>query len=332
MTCYLLSPLIGYRVSAFVLLLAVSFSALVFNLAATLLAAVLSAFIWNFFFIPPRFTLHVDNAEDGILLAMYFLIALVSGVLTNRIRKAENIARLKEERANSVTLYNTLLDSLSHELRTPISVIIAASDNLLARGAQNGENEMLIREISKASLRLDQQVENLLNISRLESGHIKARKEWCDIVELCYSVAYRVEADHPGRRIGVHVNPDLPLCKTDKGMLDQVLFNLLNNAARHTQPHCQISLQASCYGSLLEFEVKDTGQGFGDMDPEEVFSKFSRQNKGSARVSGLGLSIVKGFTEALGGEVSLQKDQRNGSHFRLTFPVQTSNYKGEAIE
>jgi two-component system sensor histidine kinase KdpD len=175
-------------------------------------------------------------------------------------------------------------------------------------------------------------VENLLNLSRLESGHIKPGMDWCDIVELCYSVAHRVEVDHPGRRISVHVKPDLPLCKTDKGMLDQVLFNLLNNAARHTQPHCQISLQASCYGSLLEFEVKDTGQGFGDMDPKEVFSKFSRQNKGSARVSGLGLSIVKGFTEALGGEVSLQEDQKNGSHFRLTFPVQTSNCKGEGIE
>src|SRR5688572_3367485 len=112
--CYGFSDWMGYRVVALVLLLTVSILAVMFDILPVLFSAVLSAFIWNFFFIPPRFTIHVDTTEDLILLVMYFVIALVSGVLTFKIRAVEKAARLKDERANSVKLYNTILDSLSH--------------------------------------------------------------------------------------------------------------------------------------------------------------------------------------------------------------------------
>ena len=117
--CFGLSEFIGYRVVAFILLLTVSLLAIIFDILPVLLAATLSALIWNFFFIPPRFTMHVSTSEDMILLIMYFVIALINGVLTYNITQVEKSARLKEERANSVKLYNTILNSLSHELRTP---------------------------------------------------------------------------------------------------------------------------------------------------------------------------------------------------------------------
>ena len=128
--CFALSGLLGYRTVAFVLLLTVSLMAILFDILPVLVSAVLSAFIWDFFFIPPRFTIHVDTAEDTILLVMYFVIALINGVLTYKIRQVEKASRLKEERANSVKLYNTVLNSLSHELRTPLAAIIGATDNL----------------------------------------------------------------------------------------------------------------------------------------------------------------------------------------------------------
>jgi len=163
--CFALSGLVGYRVVAFILLVTVSLLAITFDILPVLLAAALSAFIWNFFFIPPKFTIHVSTTEDTILLIMYFVIAMINAVLTYKIRRVEKISSIKEERANSVKLYNTILNSLSHELRTPLAAIIGATDNLQTNSHLTPKDrEQLIAEISKACLRLNQQVENLLNI------------------------------------------------------------------------------------------------------------------------------------------------------------------------
>ena len=326
--CFFLSGLMGYRVVAFILLLTVSLLAVTFDILPVLLAAAFSAFIWDFFFIPPRFAIHVDNTEDLILLIMYFIIAMINGALTYKIRQVEKASRLKEEKANSVKLYNTILNSLSHELRTPIAAIIGATDNLqLNKNLTKGDQEQLIAEISKASLRLNQQVENLLNISRLESGHIKPKNDWCDIVELVYEVVKRVEENNKRRKINININQNFPLCYLDKGMLEQVIYNLLNNAAIHTAPHCRIDIAAACHADLLQVMVEDNGKGFIDVDRKDVFDKFSRTKKLKTSGSGLGLSIVKGFTEALGGTVELQKPIDGGAKFIITIPVKTTFLK-----
>jgi two-component system sensor histidine kinase KdpD len=326
--CFGLSGLMGYRVVALVLLVTVSLLAISFDILPVLISATLSAFIWDFFFIPPRFTIHVDTTEDTILLIMYFIIALINGVLTYRIRQVEKASMLKEEKANSVKLYNTILNSLSHELRTPIAAITAAADNLQTNPNLTEENkEQLVNEISKASLRLNQQVENLLNISRLESGHIQPKADWCDITELIYDTVKRVEENNTQRKIHISIKPDLPLCSVDKGMLEQVIYNLLNNAAIHTDPNCRIDISANCIADLLEIIIEDTGQGFKGIAPEDVFHKFSRAKEPATAGSGLGLSIVKGFTEALKGTVELNKTSIGGSRFTILIPVKTSYLK-----
>lgn len=326
--CFGLSGFLGYKVVALILLFTVSLLAITFDILPVFLAAALSAFIWNFFFIPPRFTVHIYSTEDTILLIMYFVIAMINAALTYKIRQVEKIARLKEERANSVKLYNTILDSLSHELRTPIAAIIGATDNLQTNNFLTKENkEQLIAEISKASLRLNQQVENLLNISRLESGHIKPKNDWCDIIELVYEVVKRVEENNPKRKIHISINQDIPLCYIDKGMLDQVIYNLLNNAAIHTDPASKIDIAVACHADLLNMVVEDTGHGFTGVDIKDVFDKFSRSKKEGSSPSGLGLSIVKGFTEAMSGNIELEKVQPNGSRFTITIPMKKSSIK-----
>jgi len=326
--CFGLSGFIGYRVVAFILLLTVSLLAVTLDILPVLVSAVLSAFIWDFFFIPPRFAIHVDTTEDTILLIMYFVIAMISGVLTYKIRQIEKVARLKEERANSVKLYNTILNSLSHELRTPIATIIGATDNLQSNQNLSVANkEQLISEISKASLRLNQQVENLLNISRLESGHIKPKNDWCDIEELIYEVVRRVEENNSNRKIDVSISNNVPLCYLDKGMLEQVAYNLLNNAVTHTDSTTKINISASCYVDLLEIIIEDNGRGFTEAEMKDVFHKFSRTKNQKTGGSGLGLSIVKGFTEALGGNVELKKGDTGGAKFTITIPVKTSTLK-----
>lgn len=323
--CFGLSAALGYRVIALILLLTVSLLAISFDILPVLISAALSAFIWDVFFIPPKYTIHVDTAEDTILLVMYFVVAMINGVLTYRIRQAEKVSTLKEEKANSVKLYNTILNSLSHELRTPIAAIIGAADNLqLNANLSKEDREQLIVEISKASLRLNQQVENLLNISRLESGHIRPKNDWCDIVELVYEVAKRAEENTPNQKINISINQSLPLCSVDKGMLYQVIYNLLNNAVLHTEPGTKISVTANCYTDILKIMIEDEGKGFSNVDMKDVFQKFSRGKIESTSGSGLGLSIVKGFTEALGGNVVLRKGFNGGALFTVLIPVNTS--------
>jgi two-component system sensor histidine kinase KdpD len=307
-------------------LLTVSLLAISFDILPVLVAAALSAFIWDVFFIPPRFTIHVDTAEDSFLLIMYFVIAMINGVLTYKIRQAEKVSTLKEEKANSVKLYNTILNSLSHELRTPLAAIIGAADNLQMNANLSEEDrEQLVYEISKASLRLNQQVENLLNISRLESGHIKPKNDWCDIVELVYETVKRVEENNAKRKIDISINQQMPLCSIDKGMLEQIIYNLLNNAAIHTEPGTRISISAALHADLLQIIIEDEGKGFTGIDVEDVFHKFSRTKSLKTSGSGLGLSIVKGFTEALGGSVTLEKGNAAGAMFTILIPVKTSN-------
>ena len=327
--CYAFSSIMGYRVTGFILLLAVSLLATLFDILPVLFAAALGALVWDFFFIPPYFTFHIASTEDIILLLMYFVVALINAVLTYKIRQVEKIARDKEEREHTVKLYNTLLNSLSHELRTPIATIIGATDNLQANNAgltaQNRHD--LVTEIANAAFRLNQQVENLLNMSRLESGFIQPKLDWCDINELVYDVVNRIEENDISQKIHISINPDLPLFKTDKGMLEQVLYNLLNNATQYSPDNSDISVYASCHADMLELVVEDKGKGFPADEIDHVFEKFYRLKHTRTGGTGLGLSIVKGFTEALNGSVSLENISTGGARFTVAIKAETNYLK-----
>lgn len=329
LVCYGVSAYMGYRVVAFILLLTVSLIAISFDILPVLVSAMVSAVIWDFFFIPPRFNLHVDATEDAILLIMYFVIAMVSAVLTYKIRQVEKASRKKEEKVNTLKLYDTLLNSLSHELRTPIATIIAATDNIQANNDNlTKENkDQLVTEIAKASFRLNQQVENLLNMSRLDSGFIKPRKDWCDINELVYGTVKKMEENKITQKITININPNIPLVKTDKVMLEQIIYNLLNNARLYTRPDSNINISAINYADILQLVIEDNGNGFPEEEIENVFDRFYRLKYSKAGGTGLGLSIVKGFAEALKGNVSLENISMGGSRFTIVIPCETSYLK-----
>lgn len=327
--CYFLSVHIGYKVVAFILLFTVSLIAVLFDIFPVLAAAILSALIWDYFFIPPRFTLQVGSTEDLILLLMYFVIALVNAALTYKIRQIEKVALQKEEKANKVKLYNTLFNSLSHELRTPIATIIGATDNLQSNSSKLtplNRNELLA-EISKASFRLNQQVENLLNMSRLDSGFVQPKKDWCDITEVIYESVKRIEENKVPQKITVNINPAIPLFKLDEVMLEQVIYNLLNNAVLYTNPDCKIDIVAICHVDVLQIIIEDNGNGFPEDEIKNVFDKFYRLKNSKVGGTGLGLSIVKGFIEAQGGVINLQNRSTGGARFTIDIPAETSYLK-----
>ncbi|MEO7801283.1 MAG: ATP-binding protein [Ginsengibacter sp.] len=327
--CFSIKNYLDYKIVAFILLLTVSVAAAIFDIIPVFVAAILSAIIWDYFFIPPNFTLQVGSTEDSILLLMYFVIALINAALTYKIRQIEKIARAKEEKANTIKLYDTLINTLSHELRTPIATIIGATDNLQSNNhnltAENKED--LVSEISKATFRLNQQVENLLSMSRLESGFLRPKKDWCDIIEVIYDVVKRIEENNVKQKIVINVNPDIPVFNLDKAMLEQIVYNLVNNAIQYTKDHNEINIIAHNYGGLLELIIEDNGKGFPVEEINNVFNKFYRLKNTKAGGTGLGLSIVKGFTEALGGTVHLENLKTGGAKFTVSIPSQVSHVK-----
>ena len=329
LACFILSGFMGYKVVAFILLVTVSLLAMNLDIFPVLVAAALSALVWDFFFIPPHSTFQISSQDDVILLTMYFIIAMVNAVLTYKLRQIEKVARQKEEKANTIKLYNTVLNSLSHELKTPIATIIGATDNLHLNSSKLSATHRseLISEISQASFRLNQQVENLLNMSRIDSGSIQPRKDWCDISEIIYESVKRVENNEISQQISISINPSIPLFKLDKGMFEQIVYNLINNASQYSHAESLIKVSATSYVDLLEVIIEDNGPGFPKEEIDKVFEKFYRLKNSKTGGTGLGLSIVKGFVEALGGSILLENVPGGGAKFTVIIKAQTSLLK-----
>lgn len=311
----------------------VSLVAMLFEILPVLLAAVLSAVIWNFFFIPPLYTFNIGNTEDALMFLLYFVIALVNAVLTFNIRQAEKKARDKEEKEKELKLYNNLLNSLSHELRTPISTILGSVDMLKENkdklSAEN-QNELL-NEIGIAGNRLNGQVENILNMSRLESGMLKPKTDWMDMNELINSVMKKLLPANEHKLIFEN-NDNLPLFKLDHGLTEQILYNLIQNAIQYTPVNAIIQVDVAHKDENCEIIVSDNGNGFPKTEIAKVFDKFYRLPNTKTGGSGLGLSIVKGFTEAQNGNIKLKNDEDGGAKFTIEIPAETSylnNLKNE---
>lgn len=316
--------LIGYRSVALLLLATVSVLSIFLSLYPIFLAAVLSALIWDYFFIPPHFTFHIDSSEDGLLLLLYFVIAIVNGLLSYRLRFLEKEEYQKEERQRAIELYKTLFDSISHELRTPIATIVGASDNLLSANPNVTEEDKshLIAEISVAAFRLNRLIDNLLNVQRLESGMMKTNPDWCDVNELINSPVNRLKKELSSRNVSVEVPDDFPLVRLDFGLIEQAIFNLVHNAILYTAPDVRLFLSAQLHDHVLELVVADSGKGFTSEELELLFTKFYRSKVKTTGGTGLGLSIVKGFVEAHGGEVKVENNVPHGARFVLILPVE----------
>jgi two-component system sensor histidine kinase KdpD len=474
--CFSIKDYIGYQVVSFALLFIVSTLAFFFGTGPILLSATLSALIWDFFFIPPPYTLHVDKPEDMLMLIMFFIIALLSGVLTSRIRRQEMKIRVREERTNALyqltkelstatgisevikiannsiskyfklrcrillrndanqleytdnhdkditlskndlsvaswtfqhsakagrhtdtlpsashtfyplrgnqmnlgviavrqeilftqgeeqfweaflsqisgkfereylrnmarqayllnesdKLYKTLFNSISHELRIPVTTIMGASDSLLTAEHSEEIRKELSGEILKASKRLNRLIENLLNMSRLESSRITPRLDWCDIHDLINKVTDSLHDELKPFNLHVVIDNDIPLVKMDFGLMEQVLYNLIHNATQYSAGSTNIRVKAFYDKGMMTLQVMDRGPGFPAKELPLIFNKFYRVEGSKAGGTGLGLSIAKGFAEAHHGTISVENRQNGGAKFTIKIPseIPDGNSKG----
>ena len=469
--CFPFAQLIGYRTVSMIILLTVSLLPLRMGPGPVLVAAAMGALVWDFFFIPPIFTFSIGRVEDVMMLGVYFIVALVTGVLTARVRAREKAVRQREERtaalfsltnnlssahsqeeviqaavsnikkyfdadvamilgeadgeisaqphpassfdldvkeygvaswsywnekkagkytdtlpsaeatyfpisgpryplgvvgvrlhrnekltsdqetsldnfisqiasamerellndvnkrsivvAESERLYKILFNSISHELRTPIAAIMGASENLTKISANQGatSTDEYTKEIHIAAERLNRLVANLLDMSRLESGMIQPKMDWCDIHDLINAAVKGLDRELSRHSVIVNVQDEMPLVKLDFGLVEQALTNLVHNAAVHTPEGSSITINAKVEERQCVFVVADSGPGLAKDDLPKVFEKFYRAEGMKSGGSGLGLTIAKGFAEAHKGTLTARNRDSGGAEFTLKIPL-----------
>lgn len=326
--CWLLTPFTGYAAISLIYLLGVLLAGMVLNRGPVLLVAALSALAWNFLFIPPLFTLHIAKLEDALTFAAYFVIAITVGSLTAQLKAREHLAAQVQLAENSERLRKTLLDCVSHELKTPLAAIGAASQELL-RLAPNVPNpemlQQLAAEIRDGSSRLNRVVNNLLDMNRLESGVVRPVQEWCDVRELLQS-AIEIERDSTnGRDVRLDVPENIPLALLDHTLIEQAVAKLIANAGSHTPSRLPIEVDAEYKNEQLVISVSDRGPGLSEESAERLFEKFYRGDGRKAGGLGLGLSIARGFVEAHGGKLTAENRDGGGARFAISLPVRVTD-------
>jgi len=223
--------------------------------------------------------------------------------------------------AETERLRAALLTSISHDLRTPLASILGTVSSLRSYPERYSpaEREDLLSTLQDEAERLNRFVSNLLDMTRLESGAIDLKLELIDVAEIVGSALQRAGSVLAGHRVEVNIAPHLPMLRLDAVLFEQVLFNLLDNAAKYSPIGSRIDIRASRDGELVEIEVVDEGPGIPPADLERIFDKFYRVQAQDRRRAGtgLGLAICRGFVEALGGWI-VARNRRDGSGAVLT--------------
>ena len=329
--CWLLTPLTGYAAISLIFLLGVLLAGMVLSRGPVLLVAALSALSWNFLFIPPLFTLHIAKIEDALTFAAYFIIAITVGGLTAQLKAREHLAAQVQVAQESERLRKTLLDCVSHELKTPLAAIGAASQEL-SRLTANVQDSQILKELAgeirDGSHRLNRVVNNLLDMNRLESGVIRPKREWCDVRELLQSAVDTEQESINGRDIRLDVPDEIPLALVDHALIEQAVAKLLANAGSHTAPNLPIEIDAEYTNENLLISVSDRGPGIPPEATERLFEKFYRGDDRKTGGLGLGLSIARGLIEAHGGRLTVENRDGGGARFVIRLPVRVTNMNG----
>ncbi len=466
-----IEPFTGYLSIALLYLLLVVAVGLRLRRGPVLAVAATSALLWNFLFIPPRLTFYIDKVEDGMMFAMFFIVAMAMGHLTSRLRRSEVAVRNRERRTaalyelahqaafatdldtglraavgliesvfgaraalrlrlkdhtlseiahpassfalseaeksmaasafsrgstagkfagapqaaealhlplqgrtavmgvlsvrlppgksldvgeeelleafavligltlekehvieafkraeileTSERLRRALLESVSHELKTPLAAVQTGIDALANQIKNDDRARATIREMQLALRRQHRVINNLLDMTRIESGVVRPKLDWCDVGELVQAAIELAGENIAENPITVEVDRSLPMVKVDQALLEQCLSNLLLNSTAYSPPGTIITVRARISGNNLLLSVLDEGRGIRETDLPRIFETFYRGSEAGPGGTGLGLAIVDGFVRAHGGAVTASNRATGGAEFAITIPVET---------
>ena len=359
----LLKPF-GARVNATTValsfLLFVLFVATLWGSRPALLASVLAVLCFNFFFLPPVGTFTIADPDNWIALLAFLVVAMTAGQLSARARRRAEEAEagrreierlyreLREafERAShaealrrSERLKSALLDAVTHDIRTPLTSIKASVTTLLddERRRADGVHSIkldadsrrdMLEVIDEESDRLDRFVEGLIELARIEAGEMNLRRRWGALDDIIATALQRAAPLTAGRRVEVETEDGLPVARVDPRAVAEVVYALVDNAAKYSPPAAPIRIRARRgAGDMIEVSVEDEGPGVPSELRERVFDKFFRATRdgGGAGLrpsgTGMGLAIARGIVEAHGGHIRIEEAEGGGARFVFTLPI-----------
>jgi len=323
---------------AMIYLLSVVVAALYLSRAAAILSAILGVAVFDLVFVPPPGTFDIHDLQ--YLFTFFILLAvafIVSNLMERGKRQAREQARLAIQ-AETEANRGALLASISHDLRTPLAVLTGASSSLIEAGDRMSSEERAALTISiyERAREMSDQMEKILQMTRIESGVIKLDKDWTAIAEVAGAALNRVSGKLASHYVVVDIPADLPLVRADAALIEQVLLNLLENAARHTPAGTVVQVRAeSGMGGMagpgemmaepreIIVSVLDSGPGIPEDEIEQLFVKFHRgSTEGAASGIGLGLAICRAIVRLHGGSIWAERLLDGGSAFRFSLPLE----------
>lgn len=273
--------------------------------------------------------LQFDTPEMVISPDQRRLLEALAGQATVAIERARLVREMEQARLLTETerLRDALLSTISHDLRTPLVSIIGAVSSLLTYGATYEESARrdLLMTIQEEAERLNRFVGNLLDMMRLESGAIELKREWVEIGDVIGTALSRLTRLLGQHRLSVEVEPDLPMLRLDFVLVEHVLVNLLENAAKYSPPQTTIRVSARQVGQAIALEVADEGIGIPPGEMERIFDKFYRVQRGDRQGAGtgLGLSICRGLIATHAGHITARGAANGkGTVFTVTLPLE----------
>ena len=226
--------------------------------------------------------------------------------------------------AQEERLRNSLLSSISHDLRTPLAVIGGSASSLLQGETQlpEGTPRQLVETINDEAHRMTRVVNNILDMTRLESGPVQLDLQWYPLEEIVGAALGRLKSQLGQRSVDIDIPRDLPMLHVDGALLEKVLINLLENAAKYTQGDAHIGVRASLRDGNILVQVIDDGPGIPQGSERQLFEKFYRgQSEGAISGTGLGLSICRAIVEAHSGRIWVESPRTGGVMFSIVLPL-----------
>ena len=310
---------------AMVYLLAVVLVALYRSRSAGILTAILCVGAFDVLFVPPEGTLTVHDAQYLLTFGIMLGVGLVISGLVERVRRQTRDQAQLEVEAETERIRAALLASISHDLRTPLAVMVGASSTLVETGERMApaERQALARSVFEQSRELSERVGKLLQMTRLETGALKVERDWTTVADVADAAVRRLADRLAAHRLIVEIPDDLPLVRVDAALIEQALGNLLENAARHTPAGTIVRLRAKATADQLVITVEDHGADPGDADLERIYRKFQRGSmEGTAGGVGLGLPICRAIVRLHGGDAWAERTPGGGMTFRIRLPLE----------
>ncbi len=299
-------------------LLVVVFAAIRWGTGTAIATSIASVLAFDFFLVPPYLTFNVHDIEYLFTFGAFLVVGVVMSAFASRVR--EQVIQRQTEK-----LHSALLNSISHDLKTPLVSITGALTSLLDNASKLDARQMreLLTTARDESDRLRHIVNNLLDMTRTESGVLRISKKPCDLRDFVGACLEQVKGAIGRREVGITIPTDAPEVAVDFQYMLKAFVNVMENALKYSPEDSPIAILASFTGTAVRISIQDHGVGIAQEDLGRIFEKFYRVERAhNVLGTGLGLCIAKNIIEAHGGRISAESTPGKGSTFTIEIPLE----------